>query len=242
MTAMNEIPEENKIYIERHQEFAISIARKFHRARPNLPIELEDYIGAALLGLCEAARRFDKSQGQHFRSFSYLRIRGALYELLCRSGGVSRRYFSELVSARNDEVERSLASRERLPFAFTNDLSELATLSVIMEELGLKLRRSSDSKEILLSYANEWDPESQAEGSNLRNYLYEKLRELPAKQREVIERRYFEHQTYEEISAALNGISRSWLSRVHNAGLRKIKDQITTDSRECDERVAQYAA
>src|SRR5262249_54862619 len=49
-------------------------------------VDRDDLIGAAELGLVEAARNFDPTRGVLFKTFAYYRIRGAIYDALRRMG------------------------------------------------------------------------------------------------------------------------------------------------------------
>ena len=84
--------------IEKFTPFARAVAAK-EAAELNLPISIEDAIGAAQLGLVEAASRFnfeqhDPTRGDidtNFKSFAYLRIRGSVIDEARRNSIVKRR-------------------------------------------------------------------------------------------------------------------------------------------------------
>ena len=97
------VPEENLAYIQNNIKFAHRLARKFYRERENLGVDLDDYIGSAELGLCDAARRFDSTRGQSFETFAYARIRGSMSDLLRRSGSVPRSYLRHRLKQRAKE-------------------------------------------------------------------------------------------------------------------------------------------
>ena len=70
-----------------HMDYARKIARN---AASKFPIEEEDAIQAALIGLLEAARRYDPAKNDHFRKYAYLRINGAIVDEVRRNSFVSR--------------------------------------------------------------------------------------------------------------------------------------------------------
>src|SRR5690348_17118508 len=76
--------------ISEHIEVAQQIARRFARRCPPL-VSREDLVGAALLGLTEAAERFDATRGEPFLSFAEKRIRGAVQDELRRGDILPRR-------------------------------------------------------------------------------------------------------------------------------------------------------
>lgn len=105
--------------VETYSEYAKAIALKAAR---DLPIESEDAIAAANLGLAEAARRFSLErchQGMrdglgsldtNFRSFSYLRIWGAVHDEARRNSFTRRRGLEkgikfQMVSMDNQNID-----------------------------------------------------------------------------------------------------------------------------------------
>lgn len=244
MQAKNQIPEENQALIREHMPFAIGIARRFKRERPNIEIEIEDYIAAAYLGLCDAASRFDPSQGHSFRSYSFLRIRGSLYDLLRKTFGIARSCFEEVtetteVAEEEEEEEGSGEGASRSSFVVCNDLRGLSSLAVVIEEYGLRIHRRGEDGPAL-SYANGFDPEEAAENTSLARSLERSMRRLPEKQRHLLYRRYYHSETFDEIGSNLEGASRSWLSRVHGKALKNMREQLRSEELQCNERVRSY--
>ena len=65
--------------INAYRSYAHAIASEMLRKLPP-HIERDDIIGAAELGLVEAARAFDPNRGVLFKTFAFYRIRGAVYD------------------------------------------------------------------------------------------------------------------------------------------------------------------
>lgn len=53
-----------------------------HKARKKFPphVEFDDIVGYAMIGLCEAAKRFDESRGLKFTTYAYPRVWGAILD------------------------------------------------------------------------------------------------------------------------------------------------------------------
>ena len=53
-----------------------------HKARKKFPphVEFDDIVGYAMIGLCEAAKRFDVSRGLKFSTYAYPRVWGAIMD------------------------------------------------------------------------------------------------------------------------------------------------------------------
>ena len=78
-----------KELVEQYSEYVVRIAKQVKRTlSPN--IETDDLISYGMTGLIEAAERFDPSLGANFSTFSYYRIRGAIYDGLRVMGSLSR--------------------------------------------------------------------------------------------------------------------------------------------------------
>ena len=99
--------------IVHHINFAKRHAQLFYRKRPNLGFDQEDFEGAALLGLCDAARRFDPARGMLFQTFAYFRIKGAMFDLLREGGGIQRRYYNQIIQASKKRAEREAPEAEK---------------------------------------------------------------------------------------------------------------------------------
>jgi RNA polymerase sigma factor (sigma-70 family) len=69
-----------------HIHVALGIARKLAR-RYHSMLAPADFTGAAMVGLCEAAGRFDRSRVEPFVAFAELRIRGAVLDEVRRAAG-----------------------------------------------------------------------------------------------------------------------------------------------------------
>ncbi len=242
MQTKHQIPEENKELVREHMGYATAIAHKFQRERPNIDIDIDDYIGAALLGLCDAASRFDPTQGNSFKTYSYLRIRGSLYDLLRKTFGISRSCFEEVTasgepdSADTGEKERP---EKRSSFVMTNDIGGLSSLSVVIEEYGLRIHRGGEDGPAL-SYANGFDPEEFATNKSLERCLERSMSDLNEKQKQLVYRRYYHAETFDEIGVELDGVSRSWLSRMHSKALSSMRSRMLSEDVACGQRLESY--
>src|SRR5580700_2233844 len=80
---------EQKKLVEQYSDYVVRIAKQVKRTlSPN--VETDDLIGYGMTGLMEAAERFNPSLGANFSTFSFYRIRGAMYDGLRVMGSLSR--------------------------------------------------------------------------------------------------------------------------------------------------------
>gem|GEM_PF-1913634 len=235
------LDEKNQALVVEHIVFAKQLAAQFYQERSNLGFDREDFEGAAMLGLCDAARRYDPAKAEFFRTFCYFRVRGAMFDL-CRTGaGVQRRQFNQIVANRKlaeagepeasskTEVDKSPSKPSQLPYSFANSSFELAGLINVLDGLSMKLH-VSDIGTVELTYADALSPEEAAVIKNTKSYLDRLLAALPTRERELIERHYFDGQSLSEIGRGMGGISRSWMCRLHQSAITKLQNLVSQDT------------
>src|SRR5690606_41326662 len=100
--------------VEAGLPFVESLARRMASTMPH-SIELNDLVQDGVLGLIDAAHRFDEARGIKFETFAERRVRGAIIDALRRDAwprGV-RRVRRELEKARED-LRRELGAEPSL--------------------------------------------------------------------------------------------------------------------------------
>src|SRR5512136_2816041 len=88
--------------------FVEALARRMAASMPN-SIDIDDLVQDGVMGLIDAAQRFDESRGIKFETFAERRVRGAMIDALRREAwprGV-RRVRRELEAAR-EELRRTM--------------------------------------------------------------------------------------------------------------------------------------
>lgn len=221
LTARDELIDEYRAYTER---VVGSLIRLFR-----LPLDrYDEFISAGYLGLVEAASRFDFSAGTPFRSFAFLRIRGAIIDGIRESVGMSGKVYQKLrafeaandlreqIAHEADPSRRSVAS-ERL----TRILDHAVTAS-------LSYRLSIRDAEIEISGRSEApvDPATIAESRELVKKIHEFVATLPERERNIIRDYYFRGLPFAQIAEAYGRKSKSWVSRIHRRALVHLQEQV----------------
>jgi len=188
----------------------------------------EDLISAGYLGLVQAAGRFDSANEVEFRTFSYHRIRGAIIDALRELSDLSPkayRYARGLKAALavRDAVftgEDPASGREGLAevfeFAAQGALAFRLSLNDAWEEVEA-LADESDTAEVRL--------EIRADNDRLRVLIGQ----LPEYERFVITRYYLDGLSFAEIADERFNSSRSWVSKIHSRGLRRLRETMERD-------------
>lgn len=191
-----------------------------------LPLALkEDFIASAYVGLIEAAARFDSSRGLDFRYYAYLRIRGAVIDhirVACQLSGHAFRRFRALEivhETRQREVEERLSGKA--PEVRPPTAMEILERSA----MALKLATQLDS-DTAAACQERQNPERvlavKQEARNMRAVVAT----LPEKERTIIEQYYFHDRKFVEVAEHFSGLSKSWVSRLHDRALDLLREKL----------------
>ena len=228
------IKEQQEVVLET-LDFARTLARKFHLSRAKCGFDLDEFESAAFLGLCDSARRYDKDSEVTFKGFAFLRIQGEMHDLL-RSGGLTTRKQVRALANLFGEKARP----ENLKRLFRNLRVDLKFFGDIVSEAGIRLHFNNKNQVSDISYVDAQNPEELLSDKNITQFLRKLVARLPDKERLVIELRYFEDLTFEEMRDQFRGATRSWLCRIHGRALDHLRDLLVQSENECNklEKVA----
>lgn len=209
--------------IAEHNRFAESLVMRIMTEFKLASSDRDDLMGAAYLGLVEAAERFDPSNGASFKTFSFLRIRGAIIDYIRDNAVVPH--------ALNQRIKAFVAAsnlRESISLE-QGGLSLVEKQRVVVELIGdyaLIMRLSMESSAIV----NKPDPrlgpdevlDKEMRGSTLRGLI----QKLSPAERLVITQYYLEDKNFSEIVGLRRGFTKSWVSRLHRRGLESLRKLI----------------
>jgi RNA polymerase sigma factor for flagellar operon FliA len=206
--------------IEGYRSYAHAIAAEMLRKFPPA-VDKDDVIGAAELGLVEAAQRYDPSRGVVFKTYAYYRIRGAIYDAMRKMGWLQKSVPSLRFEAAANEYLKDYTSGGAVDESSNvdgfGDLQNLASALTSCYVLSLESLPAEPAD------PSGTSPEESCSRAERRAQLHRALTELPTRNRELIEEYYFRDATLDEIGRKL-GLSKSWLSRLHARTLEMIRD------------------
>jgi RNA polymerase sigma factor for flagellar operon FliA len=215
---------EQKKLVEQYSDYVVRIAKQVKRTlSPN--VETDDLIGYGMTGLMEAAERFNPSLGANFSTFSFYRIRGAMYDGLRVMGSLSRtEYKRQRFEERASAYMESDASKTSLTSAFKTPEEELKGMAKKVQNLVTIYVTTLSDKDISGIADQELE---NADDRLARLELYEKMRaaigKLSKGDQEIISSYYFEDKSLEEVGKGL-GLSKSWTCRKHAKAMEKLSD------------------
>jgi RNA polymerase sigma factor for flagellar operon FliA len=203
----------------------------------NLPmhVELEDLVHAGILGLLDAANKYDESKQVPFRAYAKHRIRGAILDNLREMDWASRDMRRQ--HKRLEEVTRELsAMMERQPTEV--EIAEKMGMSLDRwRQLAIELRmvgllsastrgtEDEDSRTIEFPATPDSNPDVMTSQRQLKLALATAMRALPARHRQVIHNYYTGGKTMREIGESM-GVNESRVSQIHKAALERIAEKL----------------
>ena len=217
--------------------FVEALARRMAASMPH-SIDLGDLVQDGMIGLMDAAHRFDERRGIKFETFAERRVRGAMIDALRRDAwprGVRR-------------VRRELeAAREKLRHEFGSEPS-LAELAKHMGSDEVRLGRTivrikpieSTSPLASVDTANGANlpavmmpaelptPDRACERSEVAARVREAIKALPWRERKVIGRYYYGDVTMKEIGSEI-GVNESRVSQLHARAVQRLRKMLGPD-------------
>lgn len=197
-------------------------------------VEREDLYGAGVVGLIDAAERFDASRGIAFTTFAEMRVRGAILDNLRSLDWASRstRRRARSVQAAYAEVEQEngrAASEEEVALRMNISIEELR--EALQDIRGLSMTNLDErDEESGLSIADlVTDGSASAldhiEDTEYRKLLVAAIDKLPERERQVIALYYVEELTMKEIGEVL-GVTESRVSQLRTQSILRLRNHL----------------
>ena len=214
--------------------FVEQLARRVAATMPH-SIDLSDLVQDGVIGLIDAAHRFDDSRGIKFETFAERRIRGAMIDALRKDAwprGV-RRVRRELEAAR-EKLRASLGhepSLADLAEAIGSDEKRLGKTIVRINTIESTSPFSSaenvDEAQLpaVLVPAEPERPDMQYERNEVKNRVRNAIATLPPREQRVIALYYYNEVTMKDIGAEL-GVNESRVSQLHARAIRRLREAL----------------
>jgi len=210
--------------VNQFSPFVKGIARQVRKSLPSR-IELDDLVSYGMTGLLEAAERFDPKHGANFSTFSYYRVRGAIYDGLRGMGWVSRSeyqkirfgekataYLENMAARRGSDDGAPRRSTEENLEELANQVSQLVTIYVT----SIESLQETDFED---KYQERQD--DRVLRGQMKNLVGNALLELPEQDKALIDLYYFKNLSLQEVGDQI-GLSKSWTCRRHAQVIDKL--------------------
>jgi len=201
----------------------------------------DDIKSAGMLGLLDAANKFDAAKNILFKTFAEYRIRGAILDEMRKLD-----WFSRSLRDKQNRIARTISDLElqlgrdpedhEVARAMDISLEEYRSILVEVSHLGCvslneTLDHSEEGRSFLDSLCDERphiSPGARIEEQQLTKAIANVLGQLSEKERLVISLYYYEELTQKEIAEAME-LSEGRVSQLHSQALIKLKTKL--DSR-----------
>jgi RNA polymerase sigma factor for flagellar operon FliA len=208
-------------------------------------VDRSELVSAGMIGLVEAADRYDPSRGIPFSRFAATRIRGAMLDSVRTADWAPRSVRSAARDA--ESAEQLLASK----------LGRTPTLEEVAEAVGaspteLSQLRDQVNRGVLMTLDHAYgddasmplvativdpdspDPDLVLESTERTAYLRDAVAALPERHRQVIQGYFLEGKTSQEIAEDL-GITQSRISQLRADALEMMRDGLEAQYQQRDD-------
>ena len=198
-------------------------------------VSRDDIRSAALMGLLDAASRFDPRRGVLFKTFAERRIRGAVFDEVRRMDWFSRslREKQSRLGKTTDDLGKQLGRAPEdaeIATALEMELDEFHELQLQVSQLGYvslheNLDDDDESSRMFIDNLEDTGQRSvqeRMEAGELTRELAGYLEQLSEKERLVIALLYYEELSQKEIAEVLD-LTEGRISQLHSQALGKLK-------------------
>lgn len=217
--------------------FVESLARRVAASMPH-SIELGDLVQDGMLGLIDAACRFDEARGIKFETFAERRVRGAMIDALRRDAwprGV-RRQRRQLEAAR-EQLRRELGAEPSLADLAARVGSDetrlgrtIVRINTIESTSPLSAGEHVDGSMLpaALVPSEPQAPDKAFEEREVRDRIRAAIASLPARERRVVALYYYGDATMKQIGAEI-GVNESRVSQLHARAVQRLRKALGGD-------------
>lgn len=217
------------------EEHASLVKRIAYHLISRLPacVQVEDLIQSGMIGLLEAARNYDASQGASFETYAGIRIRGSMLDEIRKGDWTPRSLHRKVreITAAMREIEGEQGRDAR-------DTEVAERLQMSLEEYHQVLQDASSHQ--IVSFENILSKDAEiAEGSgsaitgpyesleaeNLKEVMAKVIAGLPERERLVMSLYYDEELNLRETGEVL-GVSESRVCQIHSQAMIRIKAEV----------------
>lgn len=197
-------------------------------------IDRDDLIEAGMVGLVDAAHRFEPERNVRFSTYATTRVRGAVFDALRNEDWLPRSLRNEMSrleearlalshEATGPAKKAALARRAGMSREKVDRLERVAARQsfVSLDDLPVNVL-GPRSRLVKSRTESDLRPEARAMLAEQKRLLAESIQDLHEKERTVISLYYFEGLNLREIADIL-GVTNSRVCQIHRAALKQLK-------------------
>jgi len=202
-----------------HTALAKGIALRLAGRVPK-SVDIDDLIAAGMLGLIDAADRFDASRGIPFEAYSRRRIQGAILDALRAEDHLTRRERRTGREADRAEERMRMKLKRELTAEETHQARRGVPRALPHAQAFVSVEDADDG-----TLDTSLDAFARLSTAEDIGQLRHAIAELPERQRQILALYYEEELTYREIGSIL-GVTESRICQILRGVQRKLKEQL----------------
>jgi RNA polymerase sigma factor for flagellar operon FliA len=213
-------------------EYEALVKRIAYHLMSRLPasVQADDLIQAGMIGLIEASRKFDPSQGASFETYAGIRIRGSMLDEIRRTDWTPRS-----VHRKAREVAEAVRQIENEKGRDARDVEVAELMGITLDEYHKILQDATGSR--IFSFEDPGtlgedgcssqgghlnQPLENLQNNDFKKGLAEEIMGLPERERLVMSLYYDEELNLREIGQIL-GVSESRVCQIHGQALIRLR-------------------
>lgn len=210
------------------------VKRIAHQMMTRLPysVQIDDIIQAGMIGLLDAASRYDEIHGAQFETYATQRIRGAMLDELRSADWLPR-------SLRRDtrKIELSISRMQQKLGRAPNETEIADEMGVPLEEYQQKLQQSRGSQLMYyedfqdedhndfferFEFSEDADPLALLQDERFKTELMHAIEKLPEREAQLMGMIYEQEMNLREIGEVF-GVSESRISQLHTQAVARLR-------------------
>jgi RNA polymerase sigma factor for flagellar operon FliA len=218
-------------------QFAPLVRRMAHHLAARLPssVQVDDLIQAGMIGLMDAAARFEESQGNQFETYATQRIRGAMLDELRQNDWLprsTRKALRRIESAMHKLEQRLGRAPSETELAKELKVSLGEYQSMLQEARGYELlhiedfSRDDDDDYLERHLPDEREnPFERYKDARFRAALVTAIEGLPEREKLLMGLYYEQELNFKEIAAVLE-VSESRVCQLHSQAVARLRSKL----------------
>lgn len=221
----------------RIEEFAYLVKRIAQHMMARMPasVQLDDLVQAGMIGLLEAAQKFDASKGASFETYAGIRIRGSIVDEMRKGDWVPRS-----VHRNGRRIHDAMAQVEARTGRDASDVEVAEEMGVSLDDYFIMAQDSAsgrlfsfeetvgddDFSAIADDAIGTHGPAETVQRQAMQNALANAIDELPEREKLVLSLYYDEELNLKEIGLVL-GVSESRVSQIHSQAALRLRKKLS---------------
>lgn len=219
------------------RDYAPLVKRLAHQMMSRLPysVQIDDIIQAGMMGLLDAASRYDEIHGAQFETYATQRIRGAMLDELRSADWLPRslrRDMRRIEQAVNHLQQKLGRAPNETEIAQALDVSLPEYQQMLQESRGAQLMyyedfQDEDHEDFFerFEFANDSDPLALLQDDRFKAELVRAIDILPERERMLMAMIYEQEMNLREVGEVF-GVSESRISQLHTQAVARLRSSL----------------